>query len=226
MFIGFYSVANAVTMFGLVSAIVSCFLAANGNFKFAIWMMFLSFICDATDGRLARASKRTEKQVFYGVQLDSLCDAISFGFVPCFIAYSFGFNTWFDLIVYCLFILCGVIRLAYFNTLANFNPNKKVKYFRGVPIPASVFVISVLFLLTTFIPATAMAWIFRIAFIGLGLGYILNIPVKKPELKTGLILLAVEVVLLLVMAIAGDCKAPVHIEEPVDDATVSTEVSE
>ena len=44
MFIGYYSLANAVTMFGLISAVTSCFLAANGNFKFAVFMLFFAFL--------------------------------------------------------------------------------------------------------------------------------------------------------------------------------------
>ncbi len=217
MFIGYYSIANAVTMFGLISAVTSCFLAANGNFKFAVYMLFVAFLCDSFDGRLARADKnRGPKQKFYGVQLDSLCDAISFGFVPCFIAYSFGFDGWFDVLIYCYFILCGVIRLAYFNTLSNDKPGKPMKSFKGVPIPVSAPLISVLFLLTTFVAPTAMVWIFRISFLCLATGYILNIKIKKPNLKKALIFLCVQVVLLFLLLIGSDCKTPKQFDSPAD----------
>jgi CDP-diacylglycerol--serine O-phosphatidyltransferase len=221
MFIGYYSIANAVTMFGLISAVASCFLAANGNFKFAVYMLFITFVCDSVDGRIARAEKkRTPKQVFYGIQLDSLCDAISFGLVPCFIAYSFGFDGWFDVLIYCYFILCGVIRLAYFNTLANDKPGKAMKHFKGVPIPVSAPLVSILFLLTTFVAPTAMVWIFRISFILLATGYVLNIKIKKPNLQKALIFLCVQAILLFALLLANDCKSPKQFD---DNGSIETE---
>ncbi len=210
MFIGYYSIANAVTLFGLISAVTSCFLAANGNIKFALYMMFIACLCDTFDGKIARAkTNRTPSEKFYGVQLDSLCDVISFGVTPCFIAFSFGFDGWFDVLVYCLFIVCGATRLAYFNTLSNEHPGKMMKSFRGIPIPISTFVITFLFLLTTFIPATVTVWIFRLALIALALGFVLNIKIKKPNTKKAAIFLAIQIVILIVLLIAGDCNAPI-----------------
>lgn len=213
MFIGYYSIANAVTLFGLLSSVTACFLAANGNFKLALYMLFLAVLCDAFDGKIARATKRTPQQKYYGVQLDSLCDVISFGFVPCFIAYSFGFDGWFDVLIYGVFILCGAIRLAYFNTLANERPGKPMKTFRGVPIPISALVITFLFVLTTFMPATVTVWFFRIFMLALAIGFILNIKIKKPNTKHGAMILLAEVILLLILVIAGDCNAPEIIVE-------------
>ena len=194
MFIGFYSLANFVTMFGLLSAITACFLAANGDIKYAIYLMFLSLLCDMFDGKIARSQKnRTEDDRFYGVQIDSLCDVISFGVTPCFIAFSFGFDGPIDVVIYSLFVICGAIRLAYFNTLANNNQNRKMKYFRGIPIPMATFLVTLLFVLTTFIPANVSVWIFRLGYLALALGFILNIKVKKPNTKKGLIFLSVEI---------------------------------
>ena len=209
MFIGYYSLANAVTLFGLISSVTACFLAANGNFKLALYMLFLACLCDSFDGKIARATKRTPQQKYYGVQLDSLCDVISFGLTPCFIAFSFGFNGWLDVLIYGIFIVCGAIRLAYFNTIANEHPSKAMKTFKGVPIPISTMVITLLFLFTTFLPASVTVWFFRIALFALAVGFILNIKIKKPTLKRGAILLLIEIVLLLILVIAGDCQAPI-----------------
>lgn len=209
MFIGYYSLANGLTMFGLLSSITSCFLAAKGNFKFAVYMLFLACICDMFDGKIARSTpNRTAQQQFYGVQLDSLCDVISFGVTPCFIAFSFGFDGVLDVIIYCIFVLCGTIRLAYFNTLSNENPGKPCKTYRGIPIPISVSMVILLFLLTTFIPATATLWIFRVAYIATAIGFILNIKIKKPNMKQGAIFLGAQIILLIILVIAGDCKLP------------------
>lgn len=211
MFIGIYSIANFITLMGLTSSVIACFLAGIGSFKFALFMLFLACLCDTFDGRVARSNlNRTEKQKFYGIQLDSLCDLVSFGVTPCFIAFSFGFRGVLDIIIYCLFIVCGAIRLAYFNTLANepsANP-KKSKGFRGVPIPMSCPLMTLLFMLTLFTPANVSVWFFRIGMLALAIGYILNIKIKKPSLKRTAIFTAVQVVLLLIILIAGDFKLP------------------
>ena len=208
MFIGFYSIANAVTLFGLISAVTSCFLAANGNVKFAVLMLFMACICDLFDGRIARAKKdRTDHQKFYGIQLDSLCDLISFGVAPCYVLFSMGFNGVIDVILYLLFIACGAIRLAYFNTLANDNIGKQMKFYKGIPIPVSVFFTTLCVLLSTFIPAGVSVWITRLIVLALGLGFVLNISIKKPPLKTMMVIFGGNVVMLIVLFIVGDVLA-------------------
>ncbi len=208
MFIGFFSLANSVTLFGLALSVTSCFLAACGNFKFAIYLLFLACICDMFDGKIARnGKKRSNAEVFYGIQLDSLCDVISFGVTPCFIAYSFGFKGTLDIIIYIVFIACGVTRLAYFNTLTNTNPAKASKIFRGVPIPMSVFVVTFLFMLTTFIQPYVSIWLFRIVYLCLGLAFVLKINIKKPDIKKGMMLVVIEIIMLLVLVIAPECQS-------------------
>lgn len=209
MFIGIYSRANWITLGGLTAAVISCFLAANDCFKLAIFMLFAACVCDTIDGTIARATpNRTPSEKYYGVQIDSLCDVISFGLTPCFIAFSFGFDGILDVIVYCIFIACGAIRLAYFNTRVHFKP-EKAKDFRGIPIPMSTFVLTVLFLLTAFIPASTTVWLFRVFMFVLAIGFILNVPIKKPKLNTAFLLILIEVVLIIILAFAGNLKAPV-----------------
>lgn len=205
MFIGFFSIANVVTLFGLISSLTACFLAANENFIFAIYMLFLACICDIFDGKIARLDKeRSSANKFYGIQLDSLCDMVSFGVAPCFIAFSAGYNGVIDVIIYCIFVICGATRLAYFNTLANAYPKKAKKSFKGIPIPVSTLLITFLFMLREFnIPFGFMQWIFRIFLLALAVGYILNIRIKKPDMKQGMILMSIEIIMLLILLIAS-----------------------
>ncbi len=227
MFIGFYSLANGITLFGLALSLTSCFLAAGGNFKFAVYLMFLACICDMCDGTIARNSKeRSKPEQFYGIQLDSLCDIVSFGVTPCFVAYSFGFKGVLDIIIYLIFVICGVTRLAYFNTLSNFKPQNGKKTFRGVPIPMSVFVVTFLFMLTTFIPASVCVWLFRLGYLSLAIAFVLKITVKKPDAKKALVLIAIEIIMLLVLVIAPECKVPENAAVTDAETEVSETVSE
>ncbi|MBO4452896.1 MAG: CDP-alcohol phosphatidyltransferase family protein [Clostridia bacterium] len=202
MIIGYYSLANTVTLGGLISAVLACFLAGHGHFGWALGLFFLACVCDLFDGRIARSRPMNdEKRKLFGIQLDSICDMVSFGVTPCFIAYSMGFNGIVDIAVYLLFVACGAIRLSFFNTLALANPGKPTKYYRGLPIPVNCFFFTLIVLLSTFLPEAVNGWIFPIFFVIFGLAFIVNIKIKKPPLKPMLIIYGVQIVLLIITII-------------------------
>ena len=83
---------------------------------------------DALDGRVARLMK-VESDL--GVEMDSLCDLISFCLAPAFLVYlwslrDFGFI---GIIIGALFLLCGVLRLARFNLIHD----EQINFFIGLP---------------------------------------------------------------------------------------------
>ena len=82
-------------------------------------------------GMMARL---TNGQSLFGVELDSLCDVVSFGIAPSLLVYQFGLREFgvLGLIVSSLPAICGAVRLARFNV--TFEGDKK-DYFSGLPIP-------------------------------------------------------------------------------------------
>ena len=116
--IGVYNYSVILTYLGVGLSLFGITQALSGNFDIAILCLALAGACDTFDGKVARSMKnRTEEQIIFGIQIDSLCDAICFGVTPAIIAYSLGLNSTFGIIVEIVFVLCGVIRLAYFNVL-------------------------------------------------------------------------------------------------------------
>ncbi len=223
MFMGFFSLANGLTLFGLVSSLTACFLAANGNVKFAIYMLFLATICDVFDVTLIRTTaNKSPKHKQFALQLNHICDLVCFGVTPCFIAFSFGFDGWFDILVYGIFILCAAIRTAHFKALETAYPNKKISKNLGVPLSASTYVLTFLFLLTTFIPAAVMAWFFRLLLLALAVAFIIKLPLKRPNIRQATMALGIELAVLLILLVAGDCKAP---EREIVEDEVSLEES-
>lgn len=195
--IGFFNAADIVTMSGLFCSVLACLLIAQGHYIVSMIFYTLGLLCDTFDGRIARKLDIKEPhEKFYGVQLDSLCDAISFGVVPCVMAYFLGYNSLFDMIIYGLFAICGVIRLSYFNTEAALDTkNMKMDHFTGLPIPFSAMFFQlflIIHLLTTSVDGNSVftAWIFRLFFIVLGAGYILRFRFPKPS-KTVLMFLGI-----------------------------------
>jgi len=125
-------------------------------FSMACYMIFFAMLADMFDGHLARLSHSTSS---FGGQLDSLCDAISFGVAPAFLMLrvvenraSFD-NPAFDVFIYrflwlsaIIYFSCAAIRLARFN-VENEEDESSHSSFSGLPSPAAAGVIASLILL-------------------------------------------------------------------------------
>ena len=102
----------------------------------AAGLIYLAMVFDALDGSAARWANKTSE---FGAQLDSLCDAISFGVAPAFLMLQFalphGYHPRLLWAIAAVYTLCTVLRLARFNVEAG-EPESH-NYFRGLPSPAA-----------------------------------------------------------------------------------------
>ena len=73
---GIYVLPNAFTAASLFAAFYGIIQAMNGEFGTAAIAVFFSMVLDGMDGRVARL---THTQSEFGVQMDSLADAVAFG---------------------------------------------------------------------------------------------------------------------------------------------------
>ena len=111
---------------------------AAGHFRTAAILIFAAAFCDALDGRIARLTNATSE---FGEQYDSLCDVVSFGFAPAFLAWRWGLvdlGKWGFFAAF-LFLICGSMRLARFNIMVH---RVDKRYFIGLPIPAGAAVLA------------------------------------------------------------------------------------
>lgn len=108
--------------------------------KFIEGALFILFagIFDMLDGVIARLLKSASE---FGVELDSLCDAVSFGVAPAYMLYEAYFYQIesFGILISSLPALAGIVRLARFNIKLTSLEDKK--YFTGLPIPSSALLI-------------------------------------------------------------------------------------
>lgn len=132
------------------------FLAAHPYYERAILYIFGSCLFDLLDGRLARLGGQESP---FGQEFDSIADVVSFGMAPALlVSKAVLFNipemlgseklAWGIAFAY---LLCGAMRLARFNCIANLPPESRPKDsdFRGIPIPmAAGFIASITLLLT------------------------------------------------------------------------------
>ena len=127
-----------------------------GHLANAAWMLVLAMVFDMLDGRLARMTRNTSD---FGGQLDSLCDAISFGLAPAILMLrtvqtalrgaKLGWLStlgWMgepftlpDRILWAiggLYVACAVLRLARFN-VENEPGEQHHMTFKGLPSPGA-----------------------------------------------------------------------------------------
>lgn len=130
------TLGNGACGFGAITlaAKVSPGTATSDNLYLAALLIFAAMVFDALDGPLARLSKQTSD---FGAQLDSLCDAISFGVAPGFLMLKFCdvFPARIQWVVAVLYMICAVLRLARFNVSKANSPDHD--NFAGLPSPAA-----------------------------------------------------------------------------------------
>lgn len=123
---------NGFTLASLFFGMFAIVAASRGEFDTAGLYVVFGGVCDALDGRVARATGTGSR---FGSELDSLVDAITFGLAPAMIMYFavLNRNGW-DWIFAFLFTACAVIRLARFNVE---QAGRAKKYFHGLPSPVA-----------------------------------------------------------------------------------------
>lgn len=129
---GIYLLPNILTTSSLFAAFYSLVSCLKGNFEAAGIAIFIGFIADGLDGRIARL---TNTQTAFGAEYDSLSDMVTFGVAPGILLYTSGLFQLGKLgwIVSFIFVASVALRLARFNTQIE---HVDKKYFQGLSCPA------------------------------------------------------------------------------------------
>lgn len=132
------NLANALTLGNLFSGCVGTVHLVLGDYQTTAICIILSLVLDFFDGFVARALKSNSN---LGVQLDSLADMVSFGFIPgltMFVALAQNSNMDFPWYRYLGFLITvfSCLRLAIFNL----DEDQKY-YFKGLNTPSNTVLI-------------------------------------------------------------------------------------
>lgn len=117
----YFHPSNLLSYLSLLAGLLAIVYAReSNNFAVAGGLVAFSVLADLLDGRFARLFRRSEKQKAFGVQLDSLTDAIVFGVVPPVCLYpaassatGFVYLLWIGSAFF--YLLCAVTRLGVYN---------------------------------------------------------------------------------------------------------------
>ena len=177
--LGYWNKSVYITYLGAFVAVGGLLLAIGyNNIDYSFVGMIIACVCDMFDGKVARHLKnRTDKEKEFGVQIDSLADIVCFITVPAITFYYFGMREIYQIAILALYVVCGVIRLAYFN-VAMSDKDKAISYYQGLPVPMSIPTLGLVWLLSkvmTFDTVLVSTILFPI----IGLLHVSKIRIKK-----------------------------------------------
>lgn len=223
--LGFYNYTTLLTYLSLMSAGLGIVTSLGGAGHPYVGMCFLLFcgLCDAFDGKVARTkTDRTPEECAFGIQIDSLSDIVAFGVLPVCISAALlkrdlfvamkeepalGKVTLVLLVaVMALYLLAGMIRLAYFNVTEEKRQETEGgtrKYYYGLPITSASLIFPTILLLDFILDKAQLFDITPIYFAVMAIcaiAFVAKFQLKKPGLRGILVMVgigAVEFVLLL-----------------------------
>lgn len=221
--IGFYNYTVFLTYLSLLSASMGIFVSLNGQGHPYVGVFFLLFcgLCDAFDGKVARMKKdRSETEQKFGIQIDSLSDVVAFGVLPACIGVamvrkSIYISNLRDMksgavisvitsamfMVFALYVLSAMIRLAYFNITEEERQQTEdgtLKYYTGVPVTTAALVFPAV-LLIQYVTRLDLTLLYMVTEILMGFAFLSNFKIKKPGMKGVLVMVGIGVAEVLLL---------------------------
>jgi len=172
----YFAVSNALSYLSLLCGIGAVIAAREiKSWEVAGMLIGVSALADTFDGKFADLFRRTEPEKAFGVQLDSLVDAVSFGVVPVLCLNALvpieSLFTWIAWIGAAgLYVLCGLTRLGFYNL-----DQSREAGFVGLPTTLAGLIWSTLFL---FHPAASLT---IPLLVGIGLAMVSILPISRPR---------------------------------------------
>lgn len=193
--LGFYDYTVVLTYIGMLFAFGGILEAVGEHYWNALFCLMIAGICDMFDGAVASTKARKAEEKCFGIQIDSLSDLISFGVLPGIFVYMISGKNWFAGIISGLFVLCALIRLAYFNVLEEARQREtteKRSSYLGVPVTTIAVMLPAVYLLFDW-QKWKNAVCFLILLTIMAICFVTPIEIKKPKIigKICLILVGV-----------------------------------
>ena len=189
--LGIYNYTVILTYIGTLFGFSGITFAVNGNVRGSLLFLMAAGVCDMFDGKIARTRQRTFEEKRFGIQIDSLCDLISFGVLPAAIGFSLtGFKP-ICIVVYTLYILAAVIRLAYYNVTEEIRQDNETgerEYYEGLPVTNITIIVPLLYLIAAVvkdgvISDKAFAITYVVILFIVGCAFVTGFKVKKHPFK-------------------------------------------
>ena len=198
---GYYNYTVVLTYLGMLMGFTGIVLVTEGKYREAVICLMISGICDMFDGTVAATKQRDVREKQFGIQIDSLSDLICFGILPALLTYSISGKTYLSFLTAALYVLCALIRLAYFNVMEEKRQNETTelrRFYQGLPITSMAIILPFLYLLRKGCGKNFLL-IIHVAVLVVGVLFISDIKVKKPQNPMVILLVALVALALSMM---------------------------
>ena len=182
--LGYYDYTVILTYCGMICAFCGILRVIRQDYRGSVICLMLAGICDMFDGAVAATKARNDREKRFGIQIDSLSDLISFGVLPGIFVCIISGNTIPVEIIAAFYVLCALIRLAYFNVLEEDRQKEtegKRKSYLGVPVTTAAIMLPLVYALHVYGVCKSMLW-FPVLLLVMGTGFLLPVQVRKPDM--------------------------------------------
>lgn len=201
---GYYNYTVVLTYLGMLVGFTGIIYTMEGWYRQAVLCLMIAGICDMFDGTIAATKQRDEQEKKFGIQIDSLSDLICFGALPALLTYNISGKSYLGFLVCCLYVLCALIRLAYFNVMEEERQKTESgrrSYYLGLPVTASALLLPAFYVI-----ANNSVWkqgLWQTVLVMMAAAFILPFKVKKPYLagKIGIVFTGVIEFVILLMGL-------------------------
>lgn len=193
--LGYYNYTVVLTYCGMLFSFFGLLRVIGQHYWDAAFCLMLSGVCDMFDGAVASTRKRDEHEKKFGIQIDSLSDLICFGVLPAVFVYMISDKNTFATLIASLFVLCALIRLAYFNVLEEErqkHTTESRKSYLGVPVTTIAIFLPALYLMYDHRLCKSIFW-FPVLLTLMGIAFLLPVEIKKPGIigKIGILIVGI-----------------------------------
>ncbi len=203
--LGFYNYTVVLTYIGMLTGFVGIAYAFEDNLFRAVICLMLAGFCDMFDGAIASTKKdRTEQEKCFGIQIDSLSDLVCFGVLPAAIVYSTSDQNRWVLAIGAMYVLCALIRLAYFNVDEQERQKTSSgsrEFYSGLPVTLSALIFPAIYGIDC-LTERSMYFSFTVSLFVTSALFLLPFPLKKPKAVGKVLFLTFGLAVVLLLALA------------------------
>lgn len=203
--IGFYNYTVILTYLGAAAAVCGIFFSASDYPFWGVICLLFAGLTDMFDGKVASTMKRNDAEKAFGIQIDSLCDLISFGVLPLAIGYGIGLSGGIFYVSCVLYLLCAIIRLAYFNVdeaQRQKTETGRRKIYYGLPVTSAAIIFPAVFGCGSLL-GNAMPVVYQLGLFACAAAFVIKFKLAKPNKKGIPILVVVGLAITILVIVSG-----------------------
>ena len=203
--LGYYNYTVVLTYIGMLAGFTGIVCAMERNFRSALACLLVAGVCDMFDGAIASTRERTASEKRFGIQIDSLSDLICFGVLPAVFVCNLEARNYLCFWVAGMYLLCTLIRLAYFNVLEEERQAEeggRRKYYQGMPVTTMAMLLPATNALCRYRRVSSLLPYCVLLFLS-GVAYLTPVTIRKPAAMGKVVMIAVGAAEVAALALAA-----------------------